>query len=810
MKNLSKFIYGLLTFAFVAVSCNKVGLEENYTPGEPDVEGCYGIFFPAQDFSAYATLDPMDDTVIPVTVKRSVSTGAISVTPEVVCKESGVFTSSPIVFEDGQEETTIEVSFPNAEIGKTYSCTIQVTDPQYVSKYSSNAAFVTFSVTRVKWNYLGKAKWTDDLFTTFYDVPLSTTWEVEAYENDLVKGLYRISDPFGENCPFNDPGDWDTDKDYWVEIHAEDPTKVYILPTKTSCHWSYGYFWIGSDAGYDIAAGKTIAEAEALGDAFGTITNGVIKFPVKGLLIMMEQYKNGAWYYGNTNGLFKLILPGGVDVDYSLSAKAGFTKDGKLPVTFTTGVDVAKIRFESFEGELDEKGVKEKVTALSAGKTEFSSEVEVESTTTTVDLSYEKTGIYTVVAVSLDDTGAAQKNTSIVVNYVAAGDEEDKAVDIKLGINTAEKYRGVNTDTTLEVWAFSDNADIKDAKMGLFSRADLGDVAACVEALMGSKSVGADIIEDINETGFISPVSGLLPGTEYYLLMWASNGFEEDIFMSKVGAKTTGKPLPIYQSFTYQSYAEEFEPKDATVFAGKEFNLYAVDYLGSTGLREFIGKVTFVDDGKIGPDEDGYYNEYLSVSGFAGKYAKKLSFDDTVEFDLYAGCLYIASNETADGTTMFVYSAAGDTWYNSPAFASYFIPVMEGYYAYVSSSKYYGSYNFTGLGFGKGGLQCSLSDYLLVDPEIDDNGVVPSSTASISASIDMKVRAATFGKAVKEARTKNANAPKSVKVYGKLSKAEGYNAVSVKTGFQVASNTSRTVVDRSSLKANGEICRAAR
>lgn len=856
MKNISKFIYCLLAFAFVAVSCNNAELKENYTPGEPDVEGCYGIFFPAQDFSAYATLDPKDATVIPVTVKRSVSTGAISVTPEVVCKESGIFTATPIVFEDGQEETTIEVSFPDAEVGKTYSCTIQVTDPQYVSKYSSNAAFVTFSVTRVKWVLLGNTgRWRDDLVAPMYsakDYPEVDNLEV--YEREDKRGYYKFVNPYGpemtakiftlllgepvtpaeceENC---------TDRE--VIVDATNPAKIYIpeQPLGTTISSADGEAYVCTlteECGFKGYAN------------YGTLKDGVITFPAKGVLVPFEN--DYSYYYGNNNGMLRICLPGAVLTDFSISAKSDFTKAGKLPVTFTTGVDVANIRFESFEGSLDTKAVAEKATALAAGKTKFSTDVEVKSATTTVELSYEKTGIYTVVAVSLDKTGAAQKSTSIVVNYVAAGDEESKAVDIKLGINTAEKYRGVNTDNTLEIWAFSDSADIKDAKMGLFSVLDLATKPEeCKKALMESKSVGADIIEDINETGFISPVSGLLPGTEYYLLMWASNGYEEDVFISKTSAKTSGKPLPIYQDFSIADIDEDLLPDSSEGYFGK-YNLYGVNMYGDLGLREYLGKVT-IQDSEIpdaGPDEYGLMDEYMEICGIASNIIKSdypgdgYEVNDTVTYDFYGGVFYdIADQELGKSVNDAFYIGSKvltDEWYTFAGYPNMLLGgfVLDGYIAICSSGLYSKSLSSQGYGTEVGYLYTAYSDeaftskvgnlsaignILLVDETKDDNGLAPN-----MASTAVATRLAEFNKISRLAKEAPANLvetpkgrmrsiidavkaeSKSVKVFGKPSKAEGYNAVSVKTDFQVASNTSRTVVDRSSLKANGEVCRVAR
>ena len=62
----------------------------------------------------------------------------------------GVFQVGTLSFADGQEETTLKVDFPNAEMGTNYSLSLLIDDPQYVSKYADSPVSIDFSVLRVE------------------------------------------------------------------------------------------------------------------------------------------------------------------------------------------------------------------------------------------------------------------------------------------------------------------------------------------------------------------------------------------------------------------------------------------------------------------------------------------------------------------------------------------------------------------------------------------------------------------------------------------------------------------------------------
>ena len=239
MKKIVKLLYATAVASFLAVSCDIVPqTDEAFKPGEPDLEDCAGIYFPEQENATDHIMDPADPTSFTFTVKRTNTDGALAVPVDVVANFEDVFQVAPIAFADGEDETTFKVDFPDAQIGVKYTCSIEVNGDQLVSKYSSNPAFMKFSVLREKWNELGMATYTDDVVTGLFGVQ-NVTYDVKVLENDLTKGLYRFIDMWGEAYPYNDPGDYV--EGTVVEVDASDPNKVFIKKQDMGVDWGYGF-----------------------------------------------------------------------------------------------------------------------------------------------------------------------------------------------------------------------------------------------------------------------------------------------------------------------------------------------------------------------------------------------------------------------------------------------------------------------------------------------------------------------------------------------------------------------------------------
>lgn len=724
-------MFFLAATSTVLFSCKE---NEPYEWAEGDVAGCYGVYFPAQEAAGSHSLDPTQDPVATFTVKRTNTDGAITVPVVATYSEDGIFTMTPVQFENGQSETTFTLSFPGAVAGTTYKASFEIQDPQYASKYNSNPIALDYTVLIEKWNSIGKGMWRDDFVTSLYKVE-NVEYEVEILENEMTPGFYRVVYPYDSKYPYNGDGDWDSSQTYYFEIHAEKPNQVWIPVQNSGMNWGYGYMWMGSYAGYQIVnEGKSLAD---VADYLGKLEKGVITFPTKSLLFGMEDYNDFALYYANTNGMFRLCLPGAVLTDWSIKVEAGETSEGVMPVALKLGADVARVKYAVYDGSLSATQISNKVAAITDGSEANVSEYVPVEGNNVIGVTLEKTGVYTLVAVTFDASGEAHESASVEFDYVAKGDEVP--VNINCGIAATDKYtpEGYTSENSLEYYIYG--KDLKDVKVGIYSQADMSDVQACVKDLKESKSVSSSVLAEINDKGVTDIATNLSPGTTYYLLVWASNGYESTIVSAS--ATTNGDPLPVYMKYTYASYAEEFEPKSASVLYGT-YNLYGIDAYGKLGMREYLGKAVIADSATPdeGPDEDGYYDEFITIKGLGGPACVEAKVDDTMEFDLYAGCFYNAAETTVDGKTETYTLALGNGKFYNATYVTYGIPVLDGYYAIVSTSKYYSSYNFSGYGFYNSDVDAqyifaAYYDYLLVDPAKDDNGLAPKAAEARLAKI---------------------------------------------------------------------------
>ena len=156
---------------------------------------------------------------------------------------------------------------------------------------------------------LGMAQYTDDIVAPmFIEEPVYQPYEVEIQESVDNPGKYRLVNPYGEAYPYNEPGDWDASQDYYLVINAQNPNQVYIDYQPLGLDWGMGMMYVYSYASYYMDKGYPADQVAAAG-YFGTLENGVITFPVKGLLFAMPSY-NSSLYYANQSGAFKVVLPG--------------------------------------------------------------------------------------------------------------------------------------------------------------------------------------------------------------------------------------------------------------------------------------------------------------------------------------------------------------------------------------------------------------------------------------------------------------------------------------------------------------------
>lgn len=613
MKTINKIFAIAMAALPVFASCT----EEKIEVGGPENDS-YGVYFETLTAAQKTVvLDPADETVLTFTARRTEEDDDI-VVPIVLTANDGkndasdLFVVSEILFKEGQTETKFEVSFPNTQVGVTYNCSIECTSPRYVYLYSTSPNYISFNVTREKWSPVkavkgsdgkdGIALWRDDFITTAYNVPTNAEYEVEVYENDANPGLYRFKNVYGAAYPYNEPGDYDDSKDYWVYIDATNPNKVYIPdPAPTGCVWNqdYGEFILWSLAGYYLARGGSATAY------YGTLVDGVIKFPTDALMLGV----NDGYYRANTNGMFRVILPGAKDSDYTFGLSSGVCANAKVPVSFTLGTDVAKVLYKVFEGTISSGDLPIAVAEIVADKDALTV-----TETSVVDVACEKTGKYTLVGVAFDAEGKKVAEATTTFGYVAAGDEEANATVVTAGLELTSRYEaaGYNRNNSVQFYVYGE--DLVDLKMELLKSdsKDLEDLEALVAKL---ESEAAEDIEKANDIGYSDLYVGLDPLTSYTLVVYAFNGYTSKIVTAEI--TTEGLPLKKLGTGDYTSLI--YINQDDSPYVFEDLELWfdpntADNYLIPDWCTGSTFKFTF--DPATGAVEVPLQSIDLQVSGF--------------------------------------------------------------------------------------------------------------------------------------------------------------------------------------------------
>lgn len=747
-----KTFYKIMTLAAVAslalVSCAKKELP--YEVGTPDLAGCYGVYFPTQEASGNHELDPAEPTEITFSVSRNVTNGSITVPVVLNSETPSVFSVGTLEFADGQSESTVTVSFPNAEMGTPYSFSLAIEDPQYASIYGEGATGISSSFTRVKWNNLGTGKWREDFFSGVlgsYVSPANPVWDITVYERDDKPGLFRLYGVYNESNVISWLADGfkqyygGVDNDLVIVLDASNPNKVWFPYICIGWQfYSNGPFYFGSLVEENLAACPDMSGYTSNSN-YGKYENGIVTFPASTVAYGFSDVE--WWGRANTNGMFYMAIPGATPVDYSIKLSAGLTEEGVTPVSVTAGMDVVSIKYAVYEGDLSAKEIAAKASAIADGTDASESFSDIAPNATgsakvgVMGVSGTDTGIFTLVAVTIDKEGAAQESASASFKYVSP--ENPVPVVISCGLELTGKYapQGYTTENSLEFYVYGE--DIVDAKVGVFKYLDVVSQGydAVVSALKSSKSLTTAQIEEINGDGYVDIATGLVPGTEFYLFVWASNGYEDTVIYSKP-ATTDGDPLPIYMNYTVEDYYPD------GVFASREdvlgsWNYYGTDVYGTLGMREYLGQVTFTESETEteGPDDDGLYDEYVYATGLFGDLSwlanYGLSTEATVEMDVYAGVIYWFGEQTVEENySIYLGAKATNQWGYKANYCGAFIPVADGYYAFVDVSQYAASYNFCGISLldEENGWIAKIWDPLLIDPAKDDN---PKSVAAASS-----------------------------------------------------------------------------
>ena len=419
MKNIFKYSLALLTVVLGFASCDSEK-DENY---EPAAASGSQVYF-SNETPATVNITK-DATSFSIPVLRVNTAGDLSVAITAT-DESGIFTiPSSVSFKDGESEAALTIGYDptKLEYDDYKTIAISINDEQLKTLYGMSA--ITFNVgIKSPWVSLGKGAITDDIVASIFSGVPNYTWAVEIEENAIQPGFYRVINPYNTDAyPLNEENAYTISTDpHYLYIHAEDPEAVYIelFATGISLNPDYGEVSFQSLGNYFLTQqGKTLEEIKAAGYV-GTLKEGVITFPVEGLLWGMALYKTGeAVNYANSSGLFSIVLPGYSMKDYSVGVEfngiyTNLAGEAYAVANVELGADVTNAKAVVMTADVDESAVAD---ALAAGDLEGAS---VNAGANNLPIAEGLTGKLKIIVAVIDE-GEVKDYSSAVFEYYGGG-----------------------------------------------------------------------------------------------------------------------------------------------------------------------------------------------------------------------------------------------------------------------------------------------------------------------------------------------------------------------------------------------------
>ena len=556
------------------------------------------------------------------------------------------------VFEAG--ETTTELVFTvdteKLENDKTYKVKFYLLE-EVSTPYGCNEWTVSFALN--PWELVKDSKGNNakgkfrgnDLISSLLNIDTSVEIDVNIYEHKSRKGYYKVEDPWALSAAlgfgYSSVAEAEADGLGVTHAHflidASNPNQVVFAQQAVGIDIGYGDMII--ESGYpryitDPAAGA------------GTLAEGIITFPTRGCIYAMPGYKDSA-YYGNVNGMFRIVLPGVEIADYSLAVAydgmdvAADNKTTTAKFKFTYGADVTGINYMIVAGNQEEQasallstlvaGTDENILSVEnfeVGKGEANVKVGLES------------GLYTIVAAPADKAGALRTKEALVQSFyfVGMGETVDMTCQFEGVLVLPSEFNPAYTasfpDQT-SLFAALIGKDLKSVSYYLNKTSVVATWTDTPEALVAAygSAVSAANIETINsENGGVLPFQKLADNTEYTAIFVATNIYGESktlVLTKKTAAyEYTGElaigDYAMYCKFVYGEGADEFM-ESMNVFNVASNSNSATDYLvtnigienGAVWHAKYdsaAGTLT-LDGTELGYEED-YGNQFGGLYGY--------------------------------------------------------------------------------------------------------------------------------------------------------------------------------------------------
>lgn len=533
MKNIRTLMFsGMAILAGIFASCN----EEEFQPG-PKVDG-QEVYFDASTPSSF-TIE--SENSITITVMRVVADEDLDVNvlvdKERMAEEDQELFDCPesVSFKAGENKAEYVINFTGALAeGTDYEIGLMLDDVDNTTPYGLNTVYFTVAIN--PWNSLGTGKYRDDWFGPLWGATEPVEIDIEIYESKSEPGLYMVKEMFGWNFLtefFGGTQDAIIGEGY---VESYTPTDIQFDCTDpNNVHLPMQFSGITDTELGDLYIAM-------LQGATGTLENGIITFSTNGLFCgNSEMYGLQA----NTDGMFRIVLPGYEVTDYSLAAEyagmrvASDNETASAVIDFTYGKDVTGIKYVFASGNV-ENSAGEYITGIVDGTAENVYEVEnfiAGGETVSIEAALTP-GIQTIVAVPMDkDNKPLEDNAAVSSFYFPGlGSTETPECDVEVAMYKVSEYAAASDyveacpDYSSAVYEIT-GSGIKSMKSYLNTKEiveSAPDMGLTYEDLVMEYGTdfNADKLAELNSTGKLWNISiKLEAGTTYTMLVYAENDY---------------------------------------------------------------------------------------------------------------------------------------------------------------------------------------------------------------------------------------------------------------------------------------------
>lgn len=375
-----------------------------------------------------------------VTLSRQNTEGELTVPLVFTADEGNIYTvPSTVTFADGEATANIHVTFNPDELvyGNYVGGTISFDADNFSTPYGATSYKFKAGASAYVDVAGGKGKFRDGLISSAYGIEV-LEYDVQIQQDAHTPGIYRVVAPYGQKG-WSGANPWYTAFDASLAntdmvIDATDPDYVYIKGTFSTgvtfnssdgvvSAISYVQFLLDNGNALDLIKAKKP-------ELFGTFKDGVFNFPAKSILMY---FGADGPYYGNTDGMLRVAMPGIVLKDYSVGVdylgRLTDTNDKDNAVfNLTFGADVTTVKYA-----LVKEG--EDLNKTASGIIDGSVEATEISEAGRVEVPFEESGNYYLVTVSYEN-GEAKGADATPITLKSSKDAEEQFEEVAYGVFT--------------------------------------------------------------------------------------------------------------------------------------------------------------------------------------------------------------------------------------------------------------------------------------------------------------------------------------------------------------------------------------